>query len=349
MTLPDRSRLAQIQQRYDAHIRDEALRRFGFVTDSIQELEGTAFVYEGLAEGQICILKIAPGVWNTAEQITGSTREQILAEVDFVRYLAESNLPVALPVCSRNGEWVELIPLDEQACFLAYACEKAPGMMYPDGDEVIFPEPVLVEWGRMSGQLHRLSETYKPHPERRRLPWYANDQMDFASLIPPEQSLVYQRRDELLQQLHALPQDAHSFGLVHGDLHHGNFLAAGEKLTLFDFDAAEYFWYIGELCNSLYNCMPLPRTLTARRRVYTLDYLRCYLRGYRQERPCEHFWLEQIPLFLKYCELCTYAYFHKYWDISALSPRRAALLADLRSRIENEIPVVAFEPGDLDL
>lgn len=33
MMPPERLLLAQIQQRYDAHIRDEALRRFGFVFD----------------------------------------------------------------------------------------------------------------------------------------------------------------------------------------------------------------------------------------------------------------------------------------------------------------------------
>ena len=265
--------LHDIQQRYTPAILAEALRRFGFSPTPLLELEGSAFVYEGLLDGLPRILKIAPGIWNSTEQITGSTREQLLAEVDFVRYLAKNGLPVALPVPSRSGNWVELLPLDEHACFLAYAFEKAPGEMYPDEDEVHFPTAVLVEWGRLSGQLHRLSASYHPHPERQRLPWHVNDLLDFSALIPPEQTRVHQRRAEILARLHALPQDAESYGLVHGDFHHGNFLVEGEKITLFDFDAAEYFWYAGEVCVALYNCLPLPRGETARRRTYALDYL----------------------------------------------------------------------------
>ncbi len=339
--------LHDIQNRYTDSILAEALRRFGFDPDSMAELEGSAFVYEGLLEGLPRILKIAPGVWNTTEQITGSTREQLLAEVDFVRYLDENGLPVALSLPSRGGEWVEVIPLDERACFLAYAFEKAPGEMYPDEDEVHFPETLLVEWGRLSGKLHRLSECYQPHPERRRLDWHVNDLLDYASLVPSEQTLVHQRRDVLLQRLHALPQDAASFGLVHGDFHHGNFLVDAGKITLFDFDAAEYSWYAAEVCVALYNCLPLPRSATAKRRAYALNYLRNFLAGYRQEKPFGDFWLERIPLFLKYCELLHYAYFHKYWDMGNLSERRAGVLADFRQRIEDEIPVVAFESGDL--
>ncbi len=339
--------LREIQNRYTANILAEALRRFGFAPNSIQALEGSAFVYEGLVDYLPRILKIVPGIWNTTEQITGSTYEQLLAEVDFVLYLADNDLPVARPVPSRNSHWVELIPIDQHTCFLAYCFEKVPGILYPDADEVSFPESVLEEWGHLSGRLHRLSEGYHPHPDRQRLTWDAIDLLDFTTLIPPEQTLVHQRCAETLTRLHALPQDNASFGLVHGDFHHGNFLVDGNQITLFDFDAASYFWYAGEMCVALDNCLPMPRSATSKRREYALHYLIHFLRGYRQERHLDGFWLEQIPLFLKYGELTSYGYYHKYWDIANLSNRRKAILAEIRMRIEQEIPVVAFEPGDL--
>lgn len=341
--------LSEIRSRYTPAILAEAVRRFGFDPASLVELEGSAFVYEGLLSGQACILKIAPGLWNPPEQVTGSTREQVLAEVEFVRYLANNGVPVALPVRSQTGNWVEVILLDDQACFLATCFEKAPGILLPDADEVEFTGPVLVEWGRLSGMMNRLSSRYRPSGAAlTRLSWRSNDLLDFTILIPPEQCLVYQRRDEILAELEALPQDPDSYGLVHGDFHHGNFLVAGEKLTVFDFDAAEYFWYAGEVTAALYNCLPLPRSLTARRRAFALNFLDQFLRGYRQEKPYPDFWLQRIPLFLKFSELSTYAYFHKYWDLANLSARRAEVLADLRRRIEQEIPVVSFAPGDLE-
>lgn len=90
--------LRQIQDRYTHSILTEALRRFDFIPDPIQELEGSAFVYEGLLNGQLRILKIVPGVWNTHEQITGSTCEQFLAEVHL---RIEQEIPV---VVSEQGD-----------------------------------------------------------------------------------------------------------------------------------------------------------------------------------------------------------------------------------------------------
>ena len=335
--------LNNIRSRYDDSILAEALQRFGFSPDSLQPLDGSAFVYEGLIDNQTRILKIAPGVWNTSEQITGSTREQLLAEIDFVLYLAKNDLPVALPVRSKQGEWVEVIPLDEQTCFLAYCFEMVPGIMFPDADEVHFPDAVLVEWGRMSGRLNKLSASFQPDPRRLRLPWYKNDLENFDDLIPNEQTLVFQRHEEINQQLMSLPQNSESYGLVHGDFHHGNFFVdaviegSKPKITLFDFDAAEYFWFAGEVCVALINCLPLPQTNTTHRREYALHFLYQFLSGYRLEKPFNGFWLDQIPLFLKHYELLNYAYYHKYWDISHLTEHQEKVLKVTGNELKKQL------------
>ncbi len=345
--------LNNIRRRYDDSILSEAIKRFGFSPDSLQPLEGSAFVYQGRIDNQPSILKITPGVWNTTKQITGSTREQLLAEIDFVLYLAKNDLPVALPIRSKQGEWVEVIPLDKQTCFLAYCFEMVPGIMFPDADEVHFPDSVLVEWGRMSGCLNKLSASFQNEPGRQRLPWHMNDLENFHDLIPNEQTLVFQRHEEINKKLLALPQDPESYGLVHGDFHHGNFFVDGgiegsiPKVTLFDFDAAEYCWFASEVCVALINCLPLPHSNIVYRREYALHFLHHFLSGYRLEKPFNGFWLDQIPLFLKHYELLNYAYYHKYWDISHLSEHQDRVLKSYLQRIEGEIPVVEFKPGDL--
>jgi len=341
--------LNEIQNRYNDQVLAEAALRFGFNHSELTELEGSSFVYEGLADESPRILKITPGYWNTTVQVTGSTVEQVLAEVDFVRYLADHGMQVAAPVPSRQRNWVEIIPLDNQACFLATCVEKVPGFMYPDEDEVQFPQAVLEEWGRTCGQLHRLSAGFQPNQDRRRLSWRDNDLLDFSVLIPTEQTLIYQRRDEIMRALEALPQGAESYGLIHGDFHHGNFFVDGGKVIVFDFDAAEYSWYIGEIVTALENCLPLPRAQVEKRRLFALNFLSHFLTGYRSERPLESFWVQQVPLFLKYNELLRYAYFQKFWDMTQLSERRAAVLNDLRRRLEEQIPVVEFQPGDLEV
>lgn len=339
--------LREVQDQYTDAILHEACQRFGFDAQSLEEFEGSAFVYGGLAGGRERILKIMPGVIGMG-QVMGSTVEQVMGEIDFANYLARNGVPLAAPVASQKGAWVETIPLNEQGCFLVTCFEKAPGFMYPDEDEVIFPESILVEWGRLAGLMHRLSGGYQPaRPEWQRVDWRDDDLLDFENLLPAEQRLIRQRRDELLAQLNRLPQTSDVYGLVHADFHHGNFFVDGEKITIFDFDAACPFWFTGDICIALYNCLPLPRTRTADRRAYALRFLTHFLRGYRKEKELDVFWLERLPLFIKYCELEHYAYFFKYWDFNNLSERQQSLLADFQRRIEDEVPVVMFEPGDL--
>jgi amicoumacin kinase len=338
---------------YNDSILAEALKRFGFSPTPLKLLEGTTYVYQGLIDDQPRILKITPGIWNTNTQITGSTPDQLLAEIDYILYLARNDLPVALPIRSKQGEWLEIIPLDNKTCFMAYCFEVVPGFMYPDGDVVHFPEPVIEEWGRMCGRLNILSSHFQPENNRRRLPWNQSDLQNLQELIPADQTLVFQRHEEINQRLLSLPQDSESYGLVHGDFHHGNFFVevgiegSTPKITLFDFDAAEYYWFAGEVCVSLINCLPLPHSNTVYRREYALNFLHHFLSGYRLEKSFNSFWADQIPLFLKHNELMNYAYYHKYWDLSHLTDHQDRVLKRYRQRIEDKIPVVEFKPGDL--
>jgi amicoumacin kinase len=342
--------LHDIQLRYNDQIRDEACQHFGFDPATLEQLDGSAIVYEGQRDGKAAILKISPGLLNPTELIFGATREQMLGEMDFVRYLDREGVPVALPLASRDGEWVVSIPLDDQSCFLACAFEKVPGFMYPDAAEVEFPEPILLEWGRMLGWMHRLSGEYQPSdPSWKRLSWEEDDLLDYRGLIPTDQTLVWQRYEELIAALKALPRDPNVYGLVHGDLHHGNFFNDNGRLVAFDFDAAHFLWFMADIVIALYNCLPMPRSKTERRREFSIHFLSNLLKGYALERPLNPSWTAHIPLFLKWNEILDYSYKYKYWPIDNQTDRHRAILADMRRRIENEIPVVEFQPGDLDL
>lgn len=345
MCVPTLPSLNTIQSLYTPAIRDEAALRFGFDPQTLEELDGSAFVYEGLSEGQARILKITPGLHNTSIQVMGSTEEQILAQMDFELYLAQhkellaqNNVALALPVPSKSGSWVETIPLDGQAhaCFLVTCYDKAPGFMYPDEDEVVFPEEILVTWGRTAGLLHHLSIGFQPAASpRRRVPWEEDDLLDDTHLIPAEQTLVHQRFAEMIERLHSLPTTPDVYGLMHCDLHHGNFFVDQGRLIVFDFDAASYFWFSAEIAIALHNCLPLPRQDTARRSAYASRFLEHFLRGYRQVHPLDPAWFENtFPLFMEFCQLVNYTYFYKYWDMNNLSPRRQKALAEMRQRIE---------------
>jgi amicoumacin kinase len=276
----------------------------------------------------------------------GATEEQVLGELEFVEYLAARGVPVARPVASRGGKLVETIPVGAEECFLVDCFEKAPGFMYPDEDEVLFPEEVLAEWGRTAARMHRLAAGFLPsRPGRRRPSWDGDDLLDFEALLPPEEGLARRRYAELIAALRSLPRDEGRYGLVHGDLHHGNFFVEGGKLIVFDFDACRYSWFLAETCLALDNCLPPTSFGEEARRDYALRFLRFYLRGYREEMELPGDWVETLPLFLRYCDLLRYSYCRKYLDMGALSPARAASLARLRSRIEEGRPSLLLPEG----
>ncbi len=324
----------------------EAARRFGMDDRSLTELDGTAFVFEGLRAGGPAILKITPALAEPCG-VMGATRAELEAEVDLIRHLADHGVPVALSLPSVAGLDVEDIPAEDGATFLAYCFQKAPGDMFPDDDLTVFPDGVIREWGRLFGMMHRLGASYRPRPGAFRRDWRANDLLYSRELVPAEQAAVHGRFAQALAVLEGKPRDASTYGIVHGDFHHGNFLAQGELITVIDFDAAQYGWFSMDLATALFNCLPMPRSLEAARREYALHFLSTLMEGYRGEfRPAPSI-VRDLPEFLFLNELLAYSYRYKYWEPDELL-RRADYLASIRSRIEAGTPVVRFSPSDLD-
>ncbi|MDP3176994.1 MAG: phosphotransferase [Spirochaetaceae bacterium] len=335
-----------ITARYESRHRDEAAWRFGFDPRTLVELDGTAFVYEGDRLGARAILKITAGL-RDPRGIMGASRPELEAEVDFVRYLRAAGVPVAVNLPSLAGADVEEIPLDDDAFFLAYAFEKAPGTMFPDDDEVEFPDAVLREWGRLFGLTHRLAAGFRPRPGAFRRSWREDDCLNSRALVPASQAAVHARFDEAVARLEAKPRTPDRYGLVHGDLHHGNFLAEGERITLIDFDGTRENWFAAEIATALFNCLPMPRSKTARRREFSLSFLSRLLEGYAGEFAVLSSIVDDLPEFLFLNELLAYGYRYKYWNDEELS-RRADYLASIRERIESRAPVVEFAAGDLE-
>ena len=60
---------------------------------------------------------------------------------------------------------------------------------------------------------------------------------------------IGQKYDQLLAELHTLPQDADSYGLIHFDFNDGNFTVDYDNgdITVFDFDDSCYFWFMFDL------------------------------------------------------------------------------------------------------
>src|SRR5690242_19661263 len=77
--------------------------------------------------------------------------DQILAELDFIRYLHENGVRVSLPVESLQGHYLEVISLDFYQ-FAVVSYERAPGHRLPDKGHKYRDCTSIDEYYRNSGK-----------------------------------------------------------------------------------------------------------------------------------------------------------------------------------------------------
>ena len=179
-------------------------------------------------------------------------REQafIESELHFTRHLAEHGLPVAHPLPSSAGHWVETCPDPEGGRWLAYTFARLPG--YPLRAEHLTPA-VIQAWGRLTGQLHVLSRRYLPDPRLpRRRHWHTEPVLDLRRL-PAGLEEQQQRGQALIERVKAWPRTPENYGLIQSDLHGHNLHWDGQTLYAFDFDDCEYHFFLNDLAVSLHS------------------------------------------------------------------------------------------------
>ena len=109
-----------------------------------------------------------------------------------------------------------------------------------------------------------------------------------------------------MDEIKALPIERETFGLMHGDIHPGNFHYDGKELTIFDFDDAAYNYFIHDLAMVLYYSV-LFTTWTAEEKTdFARKQLQVLRKGYEYEHRLADSWYESLPLFLRLRDIGLY-------------------------------------------
>jgi Ser/Thr protein kinase RdoA (MazF antagonist) len=181
--------------------------------------------------------------------------------------------------------------------------------------------------GEIAAGLHAHSETWRPPAGFSRHDIDADGLMgeaphwgafwDHAVVTPAERALMTAGRTRLHGVLARLPRDPAHYGMIHADLHHGNLLVNGERLTVIDFDDAAFGWYLYDLAVSLgaYEA-----------RADFADLQAALLRGYRTRRALSAEAEALLPMFLLVRRLAVIGWLHQRPEIDP-GPRLAELKA----------------------
>ncbi|RJE84733.1 aminoglycoside phosphotransferase [Paenibacillus sp. 1011MAR3C5] len=233
------------------------------------------------------------------------SREDYLAEAEYIRYLFEHGGSVSDVVSSRNGNLLEEL-VHHQHTFFICLFKKAKGKMMVENHYQYREGVPLSEYfyncGKVLGKLHEISKGYTP--VHRRYSFFDKYNAEYIDkLIPDSLSLLKEKMVELLKSLEELDMDRESYGMLHFDLNDGNYSIDFDngQITVYDFDNSCFGWYMYDLTDLWTNGVGWIQFEpdAGKRKKFMDDYFATVIDGYRSETDIDNSMLDKFPLFLK--------------------------------------------------
>jgi len=175
----------------------------------------------------------------------GANISAVRSELQWLEALHQNALPVQRPQRNTRGQWVTQLALDDGSIINCSLLEWLPGVIYEREMET---EDTVAQIGEIVGKLHLHSSRWKrsrgftrPH---RNAQYFDNC---LAALLPAVDDRRieyndYKQLETAIRNLHVMmkkrPKSRQSEGLLHGDLHRGNFLFDDGDIRLIDFSFA---------------------------------------------------------------------------------------------------------------
>lgn len=236
--------------------------------------------------------------------LTDRTREDLLSELEFVRYLYEHGASVSNVVQSLKGHLLEEITLDDQTFFICMF-HKAKGKLLAENHYRYREGVPITEYyyhcGKVLGKIHQLSKQYIP--VYRRYSFFDKYTADYIhALIPDSLSLLKEKMILLLKTLEELDRGREFYGMVHFDFNDGNYSIDFDtgQITVYDFDNSCYCWYMYDLADLWTHGVGWVATEpdADKRKKFMDEYFHFVLEGYRSETMLDHTMMEKLPLFI---------------------------------------------------
>lgn len=316
--------LKEIANRYGEQVLHEAARRYGATCEQISALGGfESYVYEYRRDDRSLVIKITHQMRRTVENLTG--------EVEWLDFLDRHGVPVCRCVSSLSGRFVEKIPDNRGQDFLALAYQKAQGHR-PNGSG--WDEHLFERWGEVVGQIHAVTKYFHfSHPRYKRQEWYEEEQLNARVNLPVEEGAVIEFIEPTVEGLKKLPRTVESYGLVHSDLHQGNFFVNDGALQVFDFDDIGYNYFIDDIAIVLYYALNYPLKEPGNIVRYAEDFWRSFMKGYSKYNQLEGAWFQYLPQFMNLRHALQFVVFHQANDITKLDDHGLQLLEQHREEV----------------
>lgn len=262
-------------------------------------------------------------------------------EVKLLRYLQSQGVGVSAVVPAVTGRLVECVDLLQSKNMVLF--EAASGIHLQrarwNGD-------IFRLLGRQIGRMHKTAARYEELNGRRQAikDWYNNEEYNFLKHIPVEETSIRAAAEGILSEVLALPRNAQTYGLIHGDIWLENVLVDDQsRLTLIDFQDCERHYYLYDLAVPLFSALEYSFAGKGNIQDYGQNLAENLFSGYLEEHPLNSGMLEKLPLLFKVKELFEYTLMHMHLDMEALSEEQVRIMNLYRMRLENGIPAVHLD------
>jgi amicoumacin kinase len=269
------------------------------------------------------------------------SKDEILAELDWINYLHEQNVRCPAVFTSSNNQLIEILPAGDGSCFYACLFSKVPGHPVKIKSSE-FNDQLFHAWGDAIGQMHAITKNYQPSKEIKFRPtWVDEELLDIETFVPNEKE-IFKKTKLLINKLKSLPVNKDNFGLIHSDIHSGNFFYEGESVHVFDFDDCSYHWFASDIAIPLYYSIlyGYQDASEREREQFATNFLAHFIKGYEQHNTLPNGWKEQLPLFFMLRDVTLYSVLHKKISPEERDETINKMLEALKSRIIKKEPIV---------
>jgi Ser/Thr protein kinase RdoA (MazF antagonist) len=245
------------------------------------------------------------------------THDELIAERLWVRALAAAGIAVPQPVMTRDGAdytAVDVAATGERryAGLARWTNGTLLGDELRDERETPTIERAYRQLGAIAARLHNQSSAWRPPAGFTRHALDADGLMGEAPFWGPfwahralsaeQRSLLIAARDRLRPVLRAYDRSPAGYGVIHADLHPGNVLIDGDRLTVIDFDDTAFGWHAYDIGVAL---------LPYQHRADFAAIEDAFFAGYAALRPAPEALRAQVPLMRMARGMAQIGWFHQ--------------------------------------
>lgn len=192
--------------------------------------------------------------------------------------------------------------------------------------------------------MHRLTKAYRHSPGISRPHWDDEELFEIEKIKPDIEGKIIAYRDQVVTAISQLPKTNDNYGLIHSDLHSGNFLVYEGELNLFDFDDCAYHWFASDIAIPLYYIL-FQRDLhmLEGRDEFAEKFFTEFLEGYQKENKLVAGTIETIPWFLRLRDIVLLSVLYKKFDFSSLNEQQKTFFEAVKGRVERQEAIIDIE------